>query len=76
MVIEAYESDCCAMSSGAIDHFALNVKDIDAVFAWAAAAGLKTEDQQVNYLPFFDRGVRFFSVTGPNAERVEFNQII
>jgi len=76
MVIETYESGAVAGRPGAIDHIALNVTDIEAVFNWANELGLKTDDKEINYLPFFEKGVRFFTVIGPNAERVEFNQII
>ena len=74
MVIETYENTTCAGKSGAIDHIALNVKNIDEVFAWANNNRFHTEDKEVNYLPFFENGVRFFTIIGPNSEKVEFNQ--
>lgn len=74
MIIETYESDSCVGASGAIDHISLNVKNVDEVFAWAKAENFKTDDNEVNYLPFFEKGVRFFTIIGPNAEKVEFNQ--
>ena len=76
MVVEAYESKDAVGKTGAIDHISLNVTDVDAVFAWAKEAGLPTDDTKVNFLPFFEHGVRFFTVIGPNAEKVEFNQIL
>ena len=33
-------------------------------------------DSEINSLPFFEKGVRFFTILGPNAEKIEFNQII
>lgn len=74
MVIETYESDSVVGKTGAIDHIALNVTDIDAVFALAKELDLPTDDKEVNFLPFFEKGVRFFTLVGPNAEKVEFNQ--
>lgn len=76
MVVETYESKSVADKTGAIDHIALNVTDIDAVFALAKEKGLPTDDTSVNFLPFFDNGVKFFTVIGPNSEKVEFNQIL
>lgn len=75
LIIEAYEAENCAGKTGAIDHVSLNVKNIDEVFAQVRMEGYKTEDKEVNYLPFFENGVRFFTIVGPNSEKVEFNQM-
>lgn len=75
LVIEAYESDNCAGKRGAIDHIALNVKNIDEVINWVRTEKFKTEDVEINYLPFFEKGVRFITIVGPNSEKIEFNQI-
>lgn len=74
MVIETYETEKPAGKTGAIDHISMNVTDVDAVFDWAKENGLRTDDMAVNFLPFFENGVRFFTVIGPNEEKVEFNQ--
>lgn len=76
LVIETYLADAAAMKNGAIDHVALNVKDIEAAWRDAQAAGYETEDSEINFLPFFEKGVRFFTILGPNREKVEFNQIL
>lgn len=76
LVIETYLADAAAMKNGAIDHVALNVKDIEAAWRDAQAAGYETEDMEINFLPFFEKGVRFFTILGPNREKVEFNQIL
>lgn len=76
LVIETYLADAAAMKNGAIDHVALNVKDIEAAWRDAQAAGYETVDTEINFLPFFEKGVRFFTILGPNREKVEFNQIL
>ena len=76
LVIEVYERDCAAGKSGAIDHFALNVDDVDAVYRQAAEQGLELLDDQVRFLPFWENGVRFFTILGPNGEKVEFSTIL
>jgi len=76
MVVETYVADEAAMKNGAIDHVALNVKDIEAAWRDAQACGYETEDKEINFLPFFANGVRFFTIIGPNREKVEFNQIL
>lgn len=76
LVIETYPADEPAMKNGAIDHIALNVKDIEAAWRDARACGYETEDTEVHFLPFFERGVKFFTIIGPNREKVEFNQFM
>ena len=76
LVIETYIADEVAMKNGAIDHVALNVKDIEAAWRDAQACGYETEDKEINFLPFFEKGVRFFTIIGPNREKVEFNQFL
>ena len=76
MVVETYVADEAAMKNGAIDHVALNVKDIEAAWRDAQACGYETEDKEINFLPFFANGVRFFTIIGPNREKVEFNQML
>ena len=76
LVIETYAVDAPAMKNGAIDHVALNVQDIEAAWSDAQACGYETEDKSINFLPFFERGVKFFTIIGPNREKVEFNQFM
>lgn len=76
LVVETYPADEVAMKNGAIDHVALNVKDIEAAWRDAKACGYETEDTDINFLPFFENGVKFFTIIGPNREKVEFNQFL
>jgi len=76
LVIETYKFDGTAKVNGAIDHVALNVKDIEAAWRDAQACGYETEDKEINFLPFFANGVKFFTIIGPNREKVEFNQML
>ena len=72
LVIETYAVDAPAMKNGAIDHVALNVTDIEAAWMDAQACGYETEDSAINFLPFFEKGVKFFTIIGHNREKVEF----
>jgi len=73
-VIETYTSDALAGKAGAIDHFTIDVSDIDECFKIAKDRGYNILDGGgINELPFFN-GVRFFIVEGVNKERIEFNQ--
>ena len=76
LVIETYLAEETAQHNGAIDHVALNVNDIEAAWRDAQACGYETQDTEINFLPFFERGVKFFTIIGPNREKVEFNQFL
>lgn len=76
LVIEAYPNDEPRGSLGPIDHISLNVDDVDTVFASLKADSFRLLHAEVQQLPFFEKGVRFFTIEGPNGERVEFNQIL
>ena len=74
LVIETYENKAAVMQSGAIDHIAIDVKDIEKVYAMINQAGLNSTQDTVHFLPFWENGVKFFTIEGPNKEKVEFSQ--
>ena len=76
MVIEVYEVEESQKKSGAWDHIAINVSDVYAVCDHLNSSGLVKEDVKIQTLPFFQNGVSFFEITGPNGETVEFNQYL
>jgi len=76
LTIEAYENGKAVMSPGAIDHIAIDVTDAEAAFALAREQGYKIVSNGVEFLPFWENGVKFFIIEGPNRERVEFNQYL
>lgn len=76
LVIETYENKAAKMESGAIDHVAIDVKDVEKVHELVTAAGLNTTNDEVHFLPFWENGVKFFTIEGPNKEKVEFSQYL
>ncbi len=64
-----------ARRDGHIDHLALDVTDIDRAWQAAQAAGLQPLEDAPVYLPFWGKGCKYFTVRGPDGEKVEFNQI-
>ena len=76
LVIETYESKEATMKSGAVDHIALDVKDIEKVYELIGQEGLNTTQDTVHFLPFWENGVKFFTIEGPNKEKVEFSQYL
>ena len=55
---------------------AINVKDIEAAFAFCKENGFTLLDKEINFLPFLENGVKFFTILGVNQEKVEFNQAL
>ena len=76
LVIETYENKAARMESGAIDHVAVNVKDIEEVYRYIEEKKMNTTKDTIHFLPFWENGVRFFTIEGPNKEKVEFSQYL
>lgn len=82
LTIELYQFDgdklleIKARGDGHIDHVALDVEDIDAAYSTLKDAGFNIIDDAPKFLPFFEHGVQFFTITGPDGEKVEFNHKI
>ena len=74
LVIETYQNGKAAGTDGAVDHIALNVTDVEE--ARRITDGLGLEVIEEGQLPFWENGVRYFTVRGPNREKVEFNQYL
>lgn len=73
LMIETYQNHQAKMEYGAIDHIAIDVKNIEDLFDTIKEAGTFTMlDNQVNGLPFWENGVKFFTIEGPNKEKIEF----
>ena len=74
LTIETYQNGKAVGQSGAVDHVAINVTDVDEARRIADAMGLEVIEE--GQLPFWDNGVKYFTVLGPNREKVEFNQYL
>lgn len=86
LMIETYQNHQAKMEYGAIDHIAIDVKNIENLFKEVKALADKEQekaqgqeaplfqmlDTQVNGLPFWEKGVKFFTIEGPNKEKIEF----
>lgn len=72
LVMEIYENRCAVERSGAIDHVALDVVDIDSLYGRVKSLGYEALEGKVRALPFWERGVKFFTIEGPDREKIEF----
>ncbi len=76
LVIEIYENKKAKMESGAIDHVAINVKDIEETYQYIEEKQKNTTNDSIHFLPFWENGVKFFTIEGPNKEKIEFSQYL
>ena len=61
---------------GAIEHVALDVDDVEAAWQAVKEAGFSPLEEEIQFLPFWENGVRFFNILGPNQEKIEFSQVL
>jgi catechol 2,3-dioxygenase-like lactoylglutathione lyase family enzyme len=82
IVIELYQvtararKELVTRSDGHLDHIAFDVADVDKAFAELKEAGFEMIEDKPVRLDFWERGCRYFTVRGPNGEKLEFNQIL
>ena len=76
LVIETYENKAAKFESGAIDHVAIDVNDIEEVYQYISEKKLNTTNDTIHFLPFWENGVKFFTIEGPNIEKIEFSQYL
>ena len=74
LTIETYQNFRAVGSAGAVDHIAINVTDVDE--ARRIADEMRLEVIEEGRLPFWTNGVKYFTILGPNREKLEFNQYL
>ena len=74
LMIETYQNFKAALVNGAVDHIAINVTDVDEARRIADSMGLEVIEE--GQLPFWENGVKYFTILGPNREKLEFNQYL
>lgn len=72
LIVEAYGNKDTEKRSGAIDHIALDVKNIDKLYDQIRNEGHRIVEEKVMSLPFWENGVKFFTILGPDNEKIEF----
>lgn len=59
---------------GHIDHIAFDVRDVEKAFQELRDSGIKVLEEKPVFLPFWERGIKYFNILGPDGERLEFSQ--
>jgi lactoylglutathione lyase len=70
------EREVMTRKDGQIDHVAFDVPDIDVAFDTLKTCGFAPLQDAPVHLDFWEKGVRFFHIVGPDGERLEFNQVL
>ena len=82
MIIELYQmpeaklKEIRQRGNGHIDHVAFDVDDIDQTFETLRSNGFNILEEEPVFLAFWKNGCKYFNITGPDGERLEFNQIL
>ncbi len=82
MIIELYQmpegelKEVRSRGNGHIDHIAFDVDDIDDLFKQLKQNDFTVLEDTPVFLPFWKNGCKYFNITGPDGERLEFNQIL
>jgi catechol 2,3-dioxygenase-like lactoylglutathione lyase family enzyme len=61
---------------GIIDHIAFDVSNIDETYLLLKEAGFSPIETKPVYLPFWEKGCKYFYILGPDGERLEFCEIL
>jgi len=75
VMLEVYESETTADATGSIDHIALSVEKVDQLFRKMQGV-YRLLSTEVEQLPYWKSGIRFFKVEGPNHEVIELCEIL
>ena len=76
LVIEIYREETELSQTGSINHIAIDVNDVGEVFKKLNKKNYNILDEKINFLPFWGKGVRFFTIKGPNNEKIEFSEML
>lgn len=78
LVIETWEGtpEEANETVGAINHISLDTFNVDELFTEMKASNFNVLNNEVQHLPFWTHGIKFFNIQGPNKEIVEFCEIV
>jgi catechol 2,3-dioxygenase-like lactoylglutathione lyase family enzyme len=82
MILELYQMPEAQLreirnrKDGHIDHVAFDVDSIEETFTALKNGGFAVVEDAPVFLPFWNKGCKYFNILGPDGERLEFNQIL
>ena len=76
LTLEIWNSDGAIHKTGAINHISLNVTNADQAYQAAKKAGYQLKESEVQHLDYWQHGIKYFNIVGPNDETIEFCEIV
>lgn len=76
VVLEVYPRDTAAGRAGAVDHIALNSRDVEEDYRQALRQGMTILDGGLHVNDFWSKGTKYFTILGPNGEKIEYSQYL
>lgn len=82
IILELYQmpashlTKIASRKDGHIDHIAFDVDDIDLTFKTLKENHFTILETEPVFLNFWNKGCKYFTLLGPDGERLEFNEII
>lgn len=71
-MLEIYEEKITCSSEGPINHIAIDIVDADGLFKEISQAGYNIVAPGIEELPFWNSGIKFFKIIGPDSVVIEF----
>src|SRR5450759_251031 len=76
MMPESELAEIRGRKDGHIDHLAFDVEEVDKAFSELKNAGFQISEKEPVSLSFWEKGCKYFTVIGPDNEKLEFNQLL
>ena len=57
-------------------HYYGRTQNGEEIYQYINESGLNSTQDTIHFLPFWENGVKFFTIEGPNKEKVEFSQYL
>ena len=72
LLLELREDESACAEKGAIDHFAIDVNDIDGAYDFVCSRDLNTLNDEIHdsHVPGYE--VKYFTIEGPDKELIRF----
>lgn len=77
IIIETWTVNSTSRMAGAINHISLDTTDANQAMYEAQQLGLTIAESKIQTITtFWEKGIRYFSIIGPNQEIIELCEII
>ena len=72
LLLEIREDENTCTQTGAIDHFAIDVSDIDGAYDFVCSRDLNTLNDTIHESSYAGYEMKYFTIQGPDKEQIRF----